>query len=306
MRDYIVRFLIAGIMALLVSLLFLGGRHSQASMLNVKAESLHWSWPADGIITDTFGTRHGKHKGIDIAGKANTEIHSVDDGVVEKSYYSNSYGNVVFIKHDNHFVTVYAHLNKRLVEEGQKVGRGETIGLMGSTGQATGVHLHFEIHEMEWTIDKKYALNPEDVMGAASLGEIVQAGEIKNGDSVVAASIQTRENDQENNTVQALNDLHKMSHIVSEGETLWSIAQTTHSTVDQLQKVNHLTGTQIIPGQELLIEQDETDSYLVKTGDNLSNIARENHQEIDNIKELNKLQSDTIYPNQLLLIRKKE
>jgi len=77
-------------------------------MLNSSMPKEEWIWPADGIISDTFGTRQGKHKGIDIAGKLNSPIFSVDNGVVEKSYYSNSYGNVIFINHQSNYVTVYA------------------------------------------------------------------------------------------------------------------------------------------------------------------------------------------------------
>ena len=61
MRDYIKRVLIALIMALCVSLLFLGGKHSEASMKDEKAIKDGWIWPTDGIISDTYGTRMGKH-----------------------------------------------------------------------------------------------------------------------------------------------------------------------------------------------------------------------------------------------------
>ena len=112
MRDYIKRLIIAGIMALCISLLFLGGKHSQAEEISFKDKTNHWIWPSDGLITDTFGTRHGNHNGIDIAGPYGSPIYTVDDGVVTKAYYSYSYGNVIFIKHDNGLETVYAHLNK--------------------------------------------------------------------------------------------------------------------------------------------------------------------------------------------------
>jgi murein DD-endopeptidase MepM/ murein hydrolase activator NlpD len=68
----------------------------------------------------------------------------VGDGVVEFAGVQNGYGNVVFIKHRNNHETVYAHLSKINVQRGQSVSQGQTIGLVGSTGWATGPHLHFE------------------------------------------------------------------------------------------------------------------------------------------------------------------
>lgn len=190
MRDYIRRFLIAIIMALCVSLLFLGGKHSEAAGLETKVETEHWIWPADGVISDTYGTRMGKHKGIDIAGKMNSQVLSVEDGVVEKSYFSDTYGNVIFIKHPNRFVTVYAHLTKRSVSEGKMVKKGQVIGLMGKTGQATGTHLHFETHRLEWRYDKKFAVDPEKLLGATDVGEFVRGGVASKG--VLEVSSHTR------------------------------------------------------------------------------------------------------------------
>lgn len=67
------------------------------------------------------------------------------DGVVAFSGVQNGYGNVVFVHHRNGNETVYAHLSKLLVNKGQSVSQGQTIGLVGSTGWATGPHLHFEV-----------------------------------------------------------------------------------------------------------------------------------------------------------------
>ena len=66
------------------------------------------------------------------------------DGVVEFAGVQNGYGNVIFIKHRNNNETVYAHLSKIMVQRGQSVSQGQTIGLVGATGWATGPHLHFE------------------------------------------------------------------------------------------------------------------------------------------------------------------
>ena len=149
-------------MGLCVSLLFLGGRHTEAAGApETTGAKERWIWPSDGVISDTYGTRKGKHKGIDIAGKVGTPILSVEDGVVVKSYFSTTYGNVVFIKHPSNFVTVYAHLNNRNVIVGQKIKQGQIIGRMGKTGQATGPHLHFELRIGEKPINPRRFLPPE-------------------------------------------------------------------------------------------------------------------------------------------------
>lgn len=84
------------------------------------------------------------HLGTDFAAATGTPARTVGDGVVEFAGSQNGYGNVVFIKHRNGHETVYAHLSKISVARGQSVSQGQTIGLVGSTGWATGPHLHFE------------------------------------------------------------------------------------------------------------------------------------------------------------------
>lgn len=85
------------------------------------------------------------HKGTDFAATTGTPARTVGDGVVEFAGMQNGFGNVVFVKHANNQETVYAHLSKINVQQGQKVSQGQTIGLVGMTGWATGPHLHFEV-----------------------------------------------------------------------------------------------------------------------------------------------------------------
>ncbi|MDD5030446.1 MAG: M23 family metallopeptidase [Rhodoferax sp.] len=86
-----------------------------------------------------------RHLGTDFAAPTGTPARTVGDGVVSFAGGQNGYGNVVFVKHRNNTETVYAHLSRILVRRGQNVGQGDTIGLVGSTGWATGPHLHFEV-----------------------------------------------------------------------------------------------------------------------------------------------------------------
>jgi len=87
------------------------------------------------------------HKGVDYAAPAGTRVRSVGDGLVEFAGRQNGYGNVVIIRHDSQISTAYAHLKAfgRGVRTGARVAQGDTIGLVGQTGWATGPHLHFEL-----------------------------------------------------------------------------------------------------------------------------------------------------------------
>ena len=88
------------------------------------------------------------HKGTDYAAKTGTPVKATGDGVIKNAKYSNSYGNYIDIIHFNKYMTRYAHLNGFAdgVRKGAKVVQGQTIGYVGSTGLATGPHLHYEFH----------------------------------------------------------------------------------------------------------------------------------------------------------------
>lgn len=312
MHDYIRRFLIAGIMMLCISLLFLGGKRTHAEMINIEEITNHWVWPADGVITDTYGTRQGTHYGVDVAGGTGTSIYAVDKGVVTKSYFSGSYGNVVFIKHSNNLETVYAHLKTRHVQEGQAVNQGQIIGEMGSTGDSSGVHLHFEVHEKEWTVDKKNAINPIVALGDVEMGETVQALMDEHKTKVMAAatkiaiydgleaSSEDNEKSKQENAKREVN-AHAVTHIVEPGETLWSIAKIYQSSVKSIAETNQLKNFNIYPKQELRVRSDALNEYTVKEGDTLTSISIKTGNSISKLKHLNKLKSDVIHPQQVLI-----
>ncbi|WP_051201896.1 peptidoglycan DD-metalloendopeptidase family protein [Ferrimonas senticii] len=84
------------------------------------------------------------HNGADYVAPVGTPIMAAGDGTVVSSSYNQYNGNYVFIKHSNTYVTKYLHLKKRLVNKGQRVKQGQTIGTLGATGRVTGAHLHYE------------------------------------------------------------------------------------------------------------------------------------------------------------------
>lgn len=106
-------------------------------------------WPADGgIITSGFGIRNGKmHKGIDISGTSTLDIRAAYSGEVTFSGQKSGYGNIIIVSHSNGLTTYYAHNKENLVSVGDRVQSGETIAVMGKTGDATGVVLHFEVRK---------------------------------------------------------------------------------------------------------------------------------------------------------------
>ncbi|RSD26456.1 M23 family metallopeptidase [Mesobacillus subterraneus] len=320
MQDYIKRLLIAGLMALCISLLFLGGKHSQAEMLDIEELTSHWVWPVEGIVTDLYGTRHGHHKGMDIAGEYKTPVHTVDKGIVTKSYYSGSYGHVVFIKHDNNLETVYAHLAKRHVKEGQVVEQGDVIGTMGNTGDSSGVHLHFEIHKEKWTYGKENAVDPNNVFGEAAIGQPVLALG-KTGDEISMETIaklrliddrsigahadenKSKESQNQNTAADKREETGQKKHIVKKGDTLWSIAKLYKTSVKAITENNNLKNNHIAPGDVLTIEKASGNSYIVTVGDTLHSIARKTNTSVQELMALNQLKSDTIQPEQILIIR---
>jgi murein DD-endopeptidase MepM/ murein hydrolase activator NlpD len=105
-------------------------------------------WPVTGSITSGFGWRHGKmHTGIDISNalRERNVIRAALSGVVVRAGYAGAYGNLVVVDHGNGWTTYYAHLSRIIVSKGQSLGTGSALGFMGTTGNSTGVHLHFEI-----------------------------------------------------------------------------------------------------------------------------------------------------------------
>lgn len=126
--------------------------------------------PYEGGITSEYGTRYlmGNtfHKGVDISGVNNSsecygkEIHAAGDGTVYFAGWQSGFGNLVIIEHANGIRTYYAHQKKVAVKAGDEVKQGDVIGYVGSSGRATGPHVHFEIRVPDEN-GKYYDVDPE-------------------------------------------------------------------------------------------------------------------------------------------------
>ncbi|MFE7912862.1 peptidoglycan DD-metalloendopeptidase family protein, partial [Bacillus mobilis] len=158
------------------------------------------------------------HYGIDIAAPIGTPVAAIQEGKVTKSYYSSSYGNVVFIKHGE-YEAVYAHLNKRYVVQGDYISKGEIIGEVGNTGESRGAHLHLEVHQGRLTMAKKNAMNPLLVLH-------------EQRHEVVSSSL----------------------YVVQKGDTLVSIARKFSMSVKEVKEKNGLQQDRIYPNQQLYVK----------------------------------------------------
>ena len=123
--------------------------------------------PCEGKITSEFGyrrnpfTRVGRefHSGMDIKGKVGDSIRVTGKGKVVFAGHKGGLGGCVIVRHNENLQTLYAHLHKVLVKEGQTVENTEVVGLMGNTGRSTGPHLHYEIIFNNKRINPKEYLN---------------------------------------------------------------------------------------------------------------------------------------------------
>jgi murein DD-endopeptidase MepM/ murein hydrolase activator NlpD len=111
-----------------------------------------FSWPVTGTITSPFGWRSNPfggapefHQGLDIAAPSGTTVTAAAGGTVIMAQWYGGYGNYILIDHGGGYSTGYGHLSAIYVSSGQSVQRGQAIGAVGSTGQSTGPHLHFEV-----------------------------------------------------------------------------------------------------------------------------------------------------------------
>ncbi|MDP2876524.1 MAG: peptidoglycan DD-metalloendopeptidase family protein [Holophaga sp.] len=148
----------------------------QAKLIRAKMEPIIHRWnhtpsilPTAGYLSSGFGIRIspfsraneagdgllGYHTGLDISNTEGTPIQATADGQVVSAEWMDGYGWTVIVRHSNELETLYAHLSRMEVKQGQKVLRGDILGAMGRSGRATGVHLHYEVRRLGRPVNPK-------------------------------------------------------------------------------------------------------------------------------------------------------
>jgi murein DD-endopeptidase MepM/ murein hydrolase activator NlpD len=202
--------------------------------LHLGHSSCDHAMPIAGHLTSPFGPRKGRmHYGVDLKLQTGDPVVSAFSGMVRISRYNSTFGHVVVVRHYNGLETLYAHLSKRLVEPGQMIEAGETLGLGGNTGRSYGSHLHFEVRFLDQPID------PSEVFD-------LERGELK------AKTFDVHKGTFAAIAAARADAAARRFHTVRSGDTLSSIARRYGTSVSALCRMNGLKQTSIIrPGQRL-------------------------------------------------------
>lgn len=229
-------------------------------------------FPFRGKLLSPYGPRHRRmHAGLDIKLQKGDTVKSAFNGVVRLSKRFHGYGLMVVVSHPNGLETLYGHLSKILVEDGQKVASGEAIGLGGRTGRATTTHLHFEtrvlgqhFNPLKFIDFDTYSLKADRLMvynrdgnyQVLAEGEPLEEPLLASEDEVIGTdstavvadtTIQVASSNKEIKKIAKTS--HKtVYHKVKKGDTLYSIARKNKIPLDELYKMNRLK-----PGSTLSI-----------------------------------------------------
>jgi len=186
----------------------------------------------NGYIISRFGPRRGRmHYGTDIRMSKGDTIVAVESGTIVRSGWGTGFGNIIIIKHQNNIETYYGHMSKLIKRKGEKVKGGEAIGLAGSTGNARGPHLHFEIHE------NGKAYDPEIVY---DFKKNKIRDEAQSEESLVAVHKILRPKGYGNKT--AVPEFYT----VRKGDSLWRISRKYRMSINTICQLNRISENDIL------------------------------------------------------------
>lgn len=197
-----------------------------------------FTMPVPGQVLSEFGWRHGRvHAGIDLRLEKGDSVYSSFDGVVRISRYFSGYGNIVVVRHYNGLETCYAHLSKRITKVNQKVKAGQVLGLGGRTGRATCNHLHFEVRYLE------EPMNPRLVFDFTN--------QKINNDTLLVSNESFFHKGRHSGKSKASPQQFKIEkganyYTIKQGDTLYSIAKRSGTTVAALCQSNNISETSIL------------------------------------------------------------
>jgi len=211
----------------------------------VKADTLilgNFCTPAKYRVTSNYGRRRRRmHYGVDLGYPTGTPVVAAFDGIVRISRSNaGGYGNLIVIRHDNNLETYYGHLSKRMVNPGQLVRAGDTIGLGGNTGRSYGSHLHFETRYLGTPF------NPAKIIDFNNFNLIADtlytSGEaVKVSTPPVAKKVETSPAN------------NKVYHRIRDGESLSTIARKYRTSVSAIKRLNGLRSDFIRAGRTLRV-----------------------------------------------------
>jgi len=206
----------------------------------------HYVHPAKYKATSFYGVkrRRGRiHWGIDIPFPEGTPVMAAFDGIVRVSTYNSSYGNVVIIRHNNGLETYYAHFHRRLVNPGESVRAGDTIGLGGNTGRSKGNHLHFEARYLGQHFNPARIIDFQNYKLACDTlfigGKVIKT----NADPISTIT----------QSGQPI-DPSPVYITIKRGDTLGALAKKYKTTVDRIKKLNNMRSDFLREGQRLRIK----------------------------------------------------
>ncbi len=207
--------------------------------------------PAKGRLSSNYGVKRRsgrRHWGIDISCPTGTPIIAAFDGIVRMSQtgYNGGYGNLIILRHENNIETYYAHLSRRLVNPGQMVQAGDTIGLAGNTGRSYGSHLHFETRFLG------LKFNPNKIIdfAAGTLKTEYLCVEGKNVKSNISqAELLAKKTGQSASGSSSSAPYYR----VRKGDTLGHIASRYRTTVSSIKRLNGMRSDFIREGQRLRV-----------------------------------------------------
>jgi hypothetical protein len=195
-------------------------------------DSCDFAFPTDiGRQTSPYGPRWGRlHAGLDLDLDTGDPVYSMFEGLVRISQFSDTYGNVVVVRHPNGLETLYAHMSARIVVPGQYVQAGNMLGLGGNTGRSYGAHLHFETRYLGNPFDPAYMISPNQ---KALKSQVFELTKKKLNAPTNAPAAPTANNNSKSNSGNKY-------HTVKRGDTLSSIAVKNRTTVSKLCKLNKI------------------------------------------------------------------
>jgi murein DD-endopeptidase MepM/ murein hydrolase activator NlpD len=217
-----------------------------AGTVTLTVNESNFVMPACGKVNSEFGRRgNSMHSGIDIKVETDDPGYCAFDGMVRMAKNYGAYGKVVVVRHENGLETVYSHLNSIAVSVNQSLNAGDLIGGGGRTGNASGVHLHFETRFKGEPFNPRLLIDFENCRVKSSTLILNESSYQLYGKNMQAASPQQK---------PAAATATSSVHVVQKGDTLYSLAKRYGTTVEALRKLNQLTAESVIKvGQKLRV-----------------------------------------------------